>query len=340
MDEVGTSYQADRLWRVMKRVEVMPVWPIGIVAALASGMLIGARLAVPSHLTAKAESTAMLIRLPSVIAQAPHTRDLDWPQTDATQPVEWEIVDAGDLGLDGGEYTPPDGSIEAMPYRAFAAAPDSLGAMAGAVSGSVVGVEPPAPAPRLRPVQRASTAAALQVPLLVRRRGGDRVVFYEMSSRPAVIEGGLKGDWSVVGACANQLRLDFEQGAARFGSVRGVGRTSAELPGEYGLAVPAQACSAASGRFSRPRGGNGSVGDGGWIWSAEHSRISVHPEHASNAAFIRDVDGTAYLIGVYRRGRVQEGWYVVTQGSRLVELLRLSVDAGTIHLEASPIAGG
>lgn len=287
-----------------------------------------------------------------------------------------------ELGEDGGAFVPlgptgegPVPGIGAAPEtlppasrRSLAGASAPAGRSAGGAAGVAAGAPsggpsapaeesgPAAPPAPREPVRVLAAREAAEVPLLVRRRGGDRVVLYETASDAPRV-GALAGRWALAGRCKDEVRMTFEQPLRRMGGVRGVGTARGDW--SWGVAVPAQACASAPLRTAAPA----TEGDRERLRVAFPATPALAPVvvarderrlflagggrmailDGTEVAWARETDpeATARLLGVYRRAGRREAYFVETGPTgRWVRLVTVREHAGGWTAEDALPSGG
>lgn len=370
----------------------VPVWPFGVFLALATGVFAGSYLSgAPAPAAAPGAHAGAV---PHGAPESGRDSDFAGPAAGVSAPPEFAVGDPAvrgneapataasgadglggfpelDLGEDGGAFVPL-GPTGAGPEPGLGAAPETLpqgartSAAVSAPSGGPLAGAPSTvaersgsaapPEARREPVGVLPAREAADVPLLVRRRGGNRVVLYETASdAPSV--GALAGRWALAGRCRDGVRMTFEQPLRRMGGVRGVGTARGDW--SWGVAVPAQACASAPFRPAVPA----TAGDRERLRAAfpgipTAAPVTVAREErrlflagAGRMAILdggvvawsreTDPDATPRLLGVYRRAGRREAYFVETgPAGRWIRLVAVSEHAGGWTAEDAHPSGG
>lgn len=228
-----------------------PVWVWALPAALAAGVLLGARRtqdcapAMPGRVEGSPRAAAAMPPGP------PAQPQLIAPGTPV--PAGPTPIDTAGWGPDGGTYQPLLGA--AAPGDTLPSAPAGPGAEGAwdATPGH------PAPPPRLAPervaggpAQELTRGAALARPLIASNLGSGRLSFYSAWDAPAE-RASLVGDWAAVGSCSATVRLGYEQAVPGLGAMRGAGKADRSPGWDVAIVVPRQHCTGAGAAWRAAR---------------------------------------------------------------------------------------
>ena len=315
-----------------------PLWVWALPAAVALGLLMGLRLrpAPPAAPPPPRDSAAGPARARPADPPAALT-----PSTPAAAELEL-APDTSAWGMDGGGYHPLDGTTgDTLP-----AAPGDAAMGVGPEPAGVAVQDPPPPEPPPAarategPAQGLGREAAYARPLIAAVRGGARLSFYSAWNAPAA-RASLVGEWARVGACAEPLRLGYEQPVGGLGAVRGAGDAAESPHWDVALVVARQHCAAAASRWRGARAPTSGeralldplfpgdapaavVAEGDGIW-ASSTRRAVVARIAGGRAVERwsaSAPGGASmrLLGVWEGDGV---WAAVETGGRVLRVWRV-----------------
>lgn len=317
-----------------------PLWVWALPAAVGLGLLLGLRM----RPTAPAPPTV----LPRDSTAAPTEAPAAYPAAAVTltaSGVELELPDTAAWGPDGGVYRPLEeraggDTLPAAPEEVMATAPEP-GTLTAA-SPPPPPPSPPPPPPRIAegPAQELGREAAYARPLVAAVRGGGRLSFYAAWDAPAG-RASLVGEWARVGACADPVRLGYEQPVPGVGAVRGVGAVAEAPAWDVVLVVARQHCAAASARWRRARDPSAEesallaplfpgdapvavVAEGDGIWAASARRAVVARIDAGRALerwSAAAPDGASLrLLGLWEGDGL---WAAVETGGRVLRVWRV-----------------